>query len=118
MEVVYTPTTQTLTLMPRASHSSFCPSRIHSIRRQFLGCGLTFRNPPLRSRRKCKKVQRTRIVAASVDSELILVSVAAAAAAAAAALLYFNYYLIRKKKIKAEVIATFPVISSVIHSWI
>ncbi|GAB2267612.1 hypothetical protein Dimus_002594, partial [Dionaea muscipula] len=96
-------------------------SFIRLSRRQFLVCGLTFRNPPLRSRRKGKKVPRTRIVAASVDSEQILITVAAAAtlsAAAAAALLYFNYYLITQKKIKAEVIATFPITCSVIPSWI
>ncbi|GAB4838914.1 hypothetical protein Ancab_028446 [Ancistrocladus abbreviatus] len=109
MDAVYTPSTQTISLISVTSHSSpsssLSLSRIQSIRGEFLGCCHNLNPPGLRSRPKGKKVEfhrqlpRFRVVA-SFDSQPVLLVVAMATlSAAAAAVVYFNYYSKRKKSL-------------------
>ncbi|KAK9287449.1 hypothetical protein L1049_015870 [Liquidambar formosana] len=138
MDVGFSTKPQALTLIsctPLSSSSSpiLSPSKLRSIRREFLGCSHNLRPPGLRSRRKCKKlgllIQSPRFLfRASLNSQPILVVVVAVAAVAtisALSIVYLNYS--RRKKNVREVSASQnialsklvrDIMNKVIEGWI
>ncbi|CAO2814908.1 unnamed protein product [Amaranthus hypochondriacus] len=102
MDVLYSPTTQTSTLIPRLSLSSssspsvcLCVSRIQSVRSDFFGYSSKLR---LKSRQKCKVI-RFHTAQASVASlnSLPIVAVAFAMIMSAFAVFFYNFHNSKKK---------------------
>ena len=116
MDVLYSPTTHTSTLIPRLSLSSssspsvcLCISRIQSIRSDFFGYSSKLR---LKCRRKCKVI-RFRTAQASVASfnSLPIVAVAFAIAMSAFAVVFYNFYNSKKKNGSIQVNFSFSFVS-------
>ncbi|KAL9244956.1 hypothetical protein vseg_018669 [Gypsophila vaccaria] len=113
METFYSPSTQTLSLIPRSSSSStslssssslcVCSPRIHSIRTEFFGSGTK-----LRLRRSSRNLNRLRSRTTSrapvaLLSSLPVVAVAVAVTISAAAFVFSNLIRFRQKSDSHEV---------------
>lgn len=109
MDALYSPTSQTLALIPRFSSSSssssssvcLCVSRIQSIRTHFFGFSPKL---TLSYRRKCKRLRfhTVQVPAASLNSLPIVAVIVAAMTVSAVAFVFSGFYYSKRKKDSVE----------------